>query len=111
MRNPITTVALAAWVAVPLSVSAGGLSPATPQSPKEKTGLSQLAELFQKFGINLTTKAQAQQCRDEGETYTSDEQCCPGLDCIGALQMPVERRTDRAMWQRAPLPTCQRSRW
>ena len=83
MRNPIMAVALLACVAVPLCASGEGLSPATPQSPTEKTGFSQLSELFRKFSINLTTKAQAQQCRDEGETCTSDEQCCPGFDCVG----------------------------
>jgi len=83
MRNPIMTVAFAACVAVPLSVSAEGTSPATAQSSTEKTGFSQLSGLFQKFGINFTSKAQAQQCKDEQETCTSDEQCCPRLKCVG----------------------------
>ena len=83
MRNPIMTVALVVCVAVPLSVSAEGLSPATTQSPTEGGGFFKLTELFQKFGINLISRAQAQQCKDEQETCTSDEQCCPGLECVG----------------------------
>ena len=83
MRSPIMTVALVACIAVPLSVSAEGLRLPTTQSPAEKTGFSQLSVLFQKFGVNLTSRAQAQQCRDEDETCTSDEQCCPGLECVG----------------------------
>ena len=83
MRSLIAMVALQACVAVPLSVSAEGLSPANTQSPTEGTSVSQLSQLIQKFSINLTSKAQAQQCRDEEETCTSDAQCCPGLECVG----------------------------
>ena len=55
MRNPIMTVAFVACIAVPLSVSAEGLRLPTTQSSAEKTGFSQLSELFQKFGIRISS--------------------------------------------------------
>jgi hypothetical protein len=39
--------------------------------------------LLQKLGINPIAKAQAAECTDEGETCTSTEQCCSGLECTG----------------------------
>ena len=56
MRNPIMTVAFAACVAVPLSVSAEGTSPATAQSSTEKTGFSQLSGVVPEIWHQLHLK-------------------------------------------------------
>jgi hypothetical protein len=84
MRNLVLTVALLVCVAVSPSASAQGLTPlqsstnTSSSSPK-----NQLPQLLQKLGINLISKAQAAECTDEGETCTSDKQCCPDLQCTG----------------------------
>jgi hypothetical protein len=44
---------------------------------------ARLPALLQQLGAVLISKAQAAECTPEGETCTSNEQCCPGLDCTG----------------------------
>lgn len=44
---------------------------------------SQLSDLLRQFGIGLIPKARAAECTEEGETCTSTEQCCTGLECTG----------------------------
>jgi hypothetical protein len=45
-----------------------------------------LLELLQRLGVGLISPAQAAECTREGETCTSNEQCCPGLECSGGPQ-------------------------
>jgi hypothetical protein len=44
---------------------------------------TQPSGLLQRLGIGLIPKARAAECTREGETCTSNEQCCPGLECGG----------------------------
>lgn len=45
--------------------------------------VSQLPTLFRTLGVELIPSARAAECTSEGETCTSNEQCCPGLECSG----------------------------
>ena len=84
MRNLMPTVALLVCVAVPLSASAQGLTPSqSSTNTSSSSPKNQLPQLLQELGINLISKAQAAECSDEGETCTSDKQCCPDLECTG----------------------------
>jgi hypothetical protein len=44
---------------------------------------SELPMLLHKLGVELMPRAHAAECTSEGETCTSNEQCCPGLECSG----------------------------
>jgi hypothetical protein len=84
MRNPVVALAVVACVALSQSVSAEEPStvqpnPNTVQSPPR----SQLSDRLRQFGIGLIPKARAAECTEEGETCTSTEQCCAGLECSG----------------------------
>jgi hypothetical protein len=43
----------------------------------------QLPNFFRTLGVELIPSARAAECTREGETCTSKEQCCPGLECSG----------------------------
>jgi hypothetical protein len=84
MRLAVIAFAVLACAALPQNSSADDLtsvrspdiatrSPAKSQWPKALHGLS----------VNLISKAHAAECTQEGETCTSNEQCCPGLECTG----------------------------
>ena len=53
----------------------------------EKVGepslVNQLPTLFRTLGVQLIPSAHAAECTREGETCSSTEQCCPGLECSG----------------------------
>jgi hypothetical protein len=42
-----------------------------------------LPKLLRKLSVELLPNAHAAECTREGETCTSNEQCCPGLECSG----------------------------
>jgi hypothetical protein len=42
-----------------------------------------LPKLLRTLGVDLIPGAHAAECTSEGETCTSNEQCCPGLECSG----------------------------
>jgi hypothetical protein len=45
--------------------------------------VSQLPTLLRTLGVEWIRSAHAAECTREGETCTSNEQCCPGLECSG----------------------------
>jgi len=55
--------------------------------PAERIGdpflANQLPTLFRRLGVEVIPSAYAAECTGEGETCTSNEQCCPGLECSG----------------------------
>ena len=84
MRNLIVAVAFIFCVGLPQASSAESAKPE--QLREAGTGPSprgQLPDLLRRLGSNLISKAQAAECTAEGETCTSNEQCCPGLECTG----------------------------
>ncbi len=84
MRKLVVAFAFLACAVLPQAASA---EDSTSVPPGEKTtGLlvrSQLPKSLQGFGVNLISKAHAAECTEEGEICTSNEQCCPGLECTG----------------------------
>jgi hypothetical protein len=84
MRNPVAALALMLCVAVPQAASA---EDTTPAQLREKIAVSspakQLPKLLPSLGVHLISKAHAAECIAEGETCTSNEQCCSGLECSG----------------------------
>jgi hypothetical protein len=75
MRKLTVVLTLAVALALPQSVSATESNIARNQS--------QLSELLRQFGMSLAPMARAAECTEEGETCTSNEQCCAGLECSG----------------------------
>jgi len=84
MRVQPAALTLLALVASPIAASAGDPTATEPVAKIPPQSLTnQLPALLQRLGINLIAKAQAAECIEEGETCTSTEQCCPGLECAG----------------------------
>jgi hypothetical protein len=84
MRIVFLVLILGMCVALTRSSSAETRSPAHPrQSPVESSLASSLPSLLHVLGIELISSARAAECTREGETCTSNEQCCPGLECSG----------------------------
>jgi hypothetical protein len=84
MRNPV--VALAVVVCFAFSQSASAKEPTTVQTTPNaahSAPRSQLSDLLRQFGIGLIPNPRAAECTEEGETCTSNEQCCAGLECSG----------------------------
>jgi hypothetical protein len=82
----IQLVAAAAVICVVFSASvwAGELTLIEPAAAATRAPFGhQLPELLRQFGIRLIPKARAAECAEEGETCTSTEQCCAGLECSG----------------------------
>jgi len=84
MRNSAIVLAVVACVALPQSAFAKEATSLRP-GPIEAAIRSkdQLSELLHQFGIGLIKKIRAAECVEEGETCTSTEQCCAGLECSG----------------------------
>ena len=77
-------------LALTASLSLSRASPTEDQSPPrpaarvtEPSVASGLPKLLRKLGVELLPSAHAAECTREGETCTSNEQCCPGLECSG----------------------------
>jgi hypothetical protein len=74
---------------VPLQASLAQNLPAAPPTGNVAGSgtASSWPELLNSLGVNLFSKAHAAECTPEGETCTSNEQCCPGLECSGGPPM------------------------
>jgi hypothetical protein len=84
MRILLVLLALTVSVVLPQASSAEDRSPAQPaERVSEPFFVSQLPILFHTLGVELIPRAYAAECTSEGETCTSNEQCCPGLECSG----------------------------
>jgi hypothetical protein len=84
MRIVAAILALTVCVSVPQVSSAEGLlSGHLANTASGPVANNRLPGLLQKLGLNLIGKAQAAECTAEGETCTSNEQCCSGLECTG----------------------------
>ncbi len=84
MRNSVVALAVVICAALPQSVSAKEATSLRPASTEAGTRhRDQLSELLHQFGIGLIKKVRAAECAEEGETCTSAEQCCAGLECSG----------------------------
>ena len=83
MRNLLVALAVVVWVALTQSVPAKELTFTEPAPNAAGSSLKNLSELLHQFGSRLIPKARAAECTEEGETCTSTEQCCAGLECSG----------------------------
>ena len=84
MRNSVIALAVVVCIALLQSVSAKEATSLPPASPEAASRFrDQLSELLHQFGIGLIKKVEAAECVEEGETCTSTEQCCAGLECSG----------------------------
>jgi hypothetical protein len=84
MRILLLLLALSVSVALPRASSAEDRPPVRPDARvTEPFRTRQLPGLFRALGIELIPSARAAECTSEGETCTSNEQCCPGLECSG----------------------------
>ena len=84
MYKPLVVLAVVVYTALSVSVSATELTSAEPAPGAANSPLgNQISELLRQFGIRLIPSARAAECTDEGETCTSTEQCCAGLECLG----------------------------
>ncbi len=82
MRILLVLLAVIVSVVVP-RVSFAEDRPPARLTESEPFLVSQLPNLFRTLGIELIPSAHAAECTSEGETCTSNEQCCPGLECSG----------------------------
>jgi hypothetical protein len=84
MRNPLVALAVVVCIALSQSAPAKELTSVEPAQNAVGSSLNkQLSELLHQLGIRLIPKARAAECTEEGETCTSTEQCCAGLECSG----------------------------
>jgi hypothetical protein len=84
MRILLLLLALSVSVVPPRASSADDRPPVRPDARVTEPFLaSQLPGLFRRLGVELIPSARAAECTREGETCTSNEQCCPGLECSG----------------------------
>ena len=84
MRILLLLLALSVSVALPRASSAEDRPPVRPDARvTEPFVASQVPGLFRRLGVELIPSARAAECTREGETCTSNEQCCPGLECSG----------------------------
>jgi hypothetical protein len=84
MRNWVMALAFAVCAMAPQTAFAENpASLQVRQSADQSLLAAQLPALLQRLGVVLISKAQAAECTPEGETCTSNEQCCPGLECTG----------------------------
>ncbi len=82
MRILLVVLALTVCVVLPRASSAEDQFAARPTG-SEPFLVSELPNLLRTLGIELIPRAYAAECTSEGETCTSNEQCCPGLECSG----------------------------
>ena len=84
MRILLLLLALSASVVLPRAASAEDRPPVRPDARVTEPFLAtQLPMLLRTLGGRLIPSAHAAECTGEGETCTSNEQCCPGLECSG----------------------------
>ncbi len=81
MRVLFVALALTVSAVLPRASSAEDRPPArTAERVGEPFLANQLPTLFRTLGVALIPGAHAAECTSEGETCTSNEQCCPGLE-------------------------------
>ena len=84
MRVLFVILALTVSAVLPRASSAEDRPSVRPAEKVSQSFLvSRLPTLFRTFGVELIPSAHAAECTSEGETCTSNEQCCPGLECSG----------------------------
>lgn len=84
MRILFVVLALTVSAVLPRASSAEGRSAVrSAERVSQPSLVSQLPTLFRTLGVELIPSARAAECTSEGETCTSNEQCCPGLECSG----------------------------
>ena len=84
MRILFVVLALTVSVALPRTSSAQDQPSVRPDARVTEPFLvNQLPTLFRRLGVEVIPSAHAAECTSEGETCTSNEQCCPGLECTG----------------------------
>jgi hypothetical protein len=84
MRILLVVLALTVSVGLPRASSADDRPTARlAERVGEPFLASQLPTLLRTLGVELIPRAHAAECTAEGETCTSKEQCCPGLECSG----------------------------
>jgi hypothetical protein len=84
MRILLVVLALTVSVGLPCASFAEDWSLARAAERVSKPSLvGQLPTLVRTLGVELIPSAHAAECTREGETCTSNEQCCPGLECSG----------------------------
>jgi hypothetical protein len=84
MRKLVVAFAFLACAVLPQAASAeDSISVPPGEKTTELSVRSQLPKLLQGYGVNLISKAHAVECTEEGETCTSNDQCCSGLECTG----------------------------
>jgi hypothetical protein len=82
MRILFVVLALTVSVVLPRASFAEDRSPARSAERVGEPFLgSHLPTLFRTLRVELIPSAHAAECTREGETCTSNEQCCPGLEC------------------------------
>ena len=82
MRNLPISLAIALFLVLPQAALAGD-SALSREPAGQSLPRAQLPELLQKFAAGLISKARAAECTAEGEPCTANDQCCPGLQCVG----------------------------
>jgi hypothetical protein len=84
MRNSVVALAVVVCFSFPVSLSAKEMTSLRPAPDATVTPLNDhFSELLNRLGIGLIKKVRAAECVEEGETCTSSEQCCAGLECSG----------------------------
>ena len=84
MRVLFLVVALTVSAILPRASSAEDRPPArSAERIGEPSLVNQLPKLFRTLGAEVIPSAHAAECTQEGETCTSNKQCCPGLECSG----------------------------
>jgi hypothetical protein len=84
MRNWMVALVCAVCTLGPQAALADNPTSRQARQPAQHSLLAaQLPGVLERLGAVLISKARAAECTPEGETCTSNEQCCPGLECAG----------------------------
>jgi len=80
MRKVLVSLVLLLAVAAP-QLARGETASAVPAAATP-AGASLLA-LLERLDLHLIARAQAAECKDEGEACKTNAECCSGLECSG----------------------------
>ena len=84
MRSLLVVLALTASVVLTRASAAEDRAPQAPAQGVAAPSLaSKLPTLLRGLGAQFIPSARAAECTREGETCSSNDQCCPGLECGG----------------------------
>jgi len=82
MPAVLIVLALTVFAGTPRAAVAEDRTPAGPAFMIAEPSLAgRLPTLFRHLRVELISTAHAAECTREGETCSSNEQCCPGLEC------------------------------